>query len=93
MLLLLLLLDGSWVRALVPAFGIGLSLAASTPILRLMVVGSRLRLHTIPAFISIIGGLLLFGAPGLILGPLAVTMTMLIVEFWTRREVSNQTSV
>ena len=36
--------------------------------------------HTVPAFISTVGGLILFGAPGLILGPLAVTITMLLVE-------------
>jgi predicted PurR-regulated permease PerM len=54
-------------------------------VLRPMFVGNRLRLHTIPAFISIIGGLLLFGAPGFILGPLAATTTLLVVEFWMRR--------
>jgi predicted PurR-regulated permease PerM len=53
-------------------------------------VGNRLRLHTIPAFISIIGGLVLFGAPGFILGPLAATMTMLLVQFWTRDAGADQ---
>jgi predicted PurR-regulated permease PerM len=55
-----------------------------------MFVGNRLRLHTIPAFISIIGGLVLFGAPGFILGPLAATMTMLLVQFWTQGEAEGQ---
>jgi predicted PurR-regulated permease PerM len=59
-------------------------------VLRPMFVGNRLRLHTIPAFVSIVGGLLLFGAPGFILGPLAATMTMLALEFWTRHEALNQ---
>ncbi|WP_309663290.1 AI-2E family transporter, partial [Tabrizicola sp.] len=61
-------------------------------ILRPMFVGNRLRLHTIPAFISIVGGLLLFGAPGFILGPLAGTITMLLVEIWLRHEASNHTT-
>ena len=88
---LLLLLEGSWVRALILAAWGGLVVGSIDNVLRPMFVGNRLRLHTIPAFISIIGGLLLFGAPGFILGPLAATMTMLVLEFWTRHEASNQT--
>ncbi|TJV87933.1 MAG: AI-2E family transporter, partial [Mesorhizobium sp.] len=51
-------------------------------VLRPMLVGNQLRLHTIPAFISMIGGLALFGPPGFILGSLAVTVTLLLVEIW-----------
>ena len=53
-------------------------------VLRPLLVGNRLRLHTIPAFISMIGGLVFFGAPGFILGPLAVTVTILLVEILGR---------
>lgn len=88
---ILLLLDGSWIRALIVAGWGGIVVGSIDNILRPMFVGNRLRLHTIPAFISIIGGLLLFGAPGFILGPLAVTMTMPVLEFWTRHEAPNQT--
>jgi predicted PurR-regulated permease PerM len=84
----LLLLDGSWVRALILAAWGGIVVGGIDNILRPMLIGNRLRLHTIPAFISIIGGLLLFGAPGFILGPLAATTTMLMAQFWTRHEVS-----
>lgn len=87
---ILLLLDGSWIRTVILTAWGGLVVGSIDNVLRPMFVGNRLRLHTIPAFISIIGGLLVFGAPGFILGPLAVTMTMLVVEFWTRREASNQ---
>lgn len=80
----LLLLDGSWARALVLAAWGGIVVGSIDNVLRPMFVGNRLRLHTIPAFISIIGGLVLFGAPGFILGPLAATMTMLLVQFWMR---------
>lgn len=88
---ILLLLDGSWVRAIILAGWGGIVVGSIDNILRPMFVGNRLRLHTIPAFISIIGGLLLFGAPGFILGPLAATMTMLLVEFWRRDAVAGQT--
>jgi len=85
---LLLLLDGSWIRALILTGWGGIVVGSIDNILRPTFVGNRLRLHTIPAFISIIGGLILFGAPGFILGPLAATITMLLVEFWTRQSAS-----
>ena len=81
---LLLMLDGSWARALILAVWGGVVVGSIDNVLRPMFVGNRLRLHTIPAFISMIGGLVLFGAPGFILGPLAITVTMLLVEFWTK---------
>jgi len=89
---MLLIVDGSWVRALILAGWGGIVIGGIDNILRPIFVGNRLRLHTIPAFISIVGGLLLFGAPGFILGPLAATMTMLMVEFWTRHDTSGQTT-
>ncbi len=88
---LLLLLDGSWARALVLAAWGGIVVGGIDNVLRPMLIGTRLRLHTIPAFISIIGGLLLFGAPGFILGPLAATITMLLAQFWTHHESAVKT--
>jgi predicted PurR-regulated permease PerM len=88
---ILLLLDGSWVRALILAAWGGIVVGGIDNVLRPMFVGNRLRLHTIPAFISIVGGLVLFGAPGFILGPLAATMTVLLIEIWMRHEASSQT--
>ena len=88
---ILLMLDGSWARAFVLSAWGGVVVGGIDNVLRPMFVGNRLRLHTIPAFISIVGGLLLFGAPGFILGPLAATVTMLLVEFWIRQEATRQT--
>lgn len=85
---LLLLLDGEWGKALILAAWGGIVVGGIDNLLRPMLVGNRLRLHTIPAFISMIGGLALFGAPGFILGPLAVTVTLLLVEVWAVGERS-----
>lgn len=43
-------------------------------------VGRRLRLHPMTAFVAIIGGLLLFGTHGVVLGPLIVTITQALLE-------------
>lgn len=87
----LLFLDGSWVRALVLAAWGGIVVGSVDNLLRPVFVGNRLRLHTSAAFISIIGGLILFGAPGFILGPLAATLTMVMVQFWARHEAAGET--
>jgi predicted PurR-regulated permease PerM len=84
----LLLLDGSWGRALILAVWGGIVVGGIDNLLRPMFIGNRLRLHTVPAFISIIGGLLLFGAPGFILGPLAATTTTLVAQLWMHHEAA-----
>ncbi len=35
-----------------------------------MLVGNRLNLHSVPSFVAILGGLLLFGTAGIVLGPI-----------------------
>ena len=37
------------------------------------------------AFVSIVGGLAVFGSSGLILGPVIFAITRLLLEIWNRR--------
>jgi predicted PurR-regulated permease PerM len=48
-------------------------------------VGDRLRLHTVPTFFAILGGITLFGPAGLILGPLALAITIALIDVWWER--------
>jgi len=74
-----LALDGDWVRATVlSAAFIGISVIDS--ILYPLLVGDRMKLHTVLAFISAIGGLLVFGPSGFIIGPLIVAITLAIKD-------------
>ena len=50
-----------------------------------ILVGNRLKLHTVPAFMAIVGGVMMFGSSGLILGPVILTVTLLLLEFWRSR--------
>ena len=50
-----------------------------------ILVGNRLKLHTVLAFIAVVGGLILFGPSGLILGPVVLTITQLLLEIWRSR--------
>lgn len=82
----LLAADGRWVHAIVLALWGAVVISNIDNILRPMLVGNRLRLHTVPAFISMVGGLLVFGMSGFILGPLAVTATVTLIDIWRERE-------
>jgi predicted PurR-regulated permease PerM len=48
-------------------------------------VGDKLRLHTVPTFFSVLGGISLFGPSGLIMGPMALAITIALVDVWWYR--------
>jgi predicted PurR-regulated permease PerM len=80
-----LALSGEWGKATILTAWGSIVIGSIDNILHPILSGGRLRLHTVPTFISIIGGLMLFGASGLILGPLAATLTIAILEVWRAR--------
>jgi predicted PurR-regulated permease PerM len=82
-----LALEGSWGKALILTAWGAVVVGGIDNLLYPMLVGNRLKLHTVPAFISIVGGLILFGASGLLLGPLIVTVTVFCLEIWRVRVV------
>ena len=75
-----LALDGNWEKA------VGLTLWGAIVVggidnwLYPILVGRRMNLHTVLAFIATIGGLILFGPSGLILGPVALTITLFLLR-------------
>lgn len=77
-----LALSGDWGKALILTAWGTVVVGLIDNLLYPLLVKNQLRLHTIPAFISIVGGLILFGASGIILGPLIVTVTMFFLELW-----------
>jgi predicted PurR-regulated permease PerM len=56
-----------------------------TMVLYPKLVGDRLRLHTLVVFIAIIGGIMAFGMVGIILGPLALALTISLIDIWKKR--------
>ena len=80
-----LALEGSWIKALIlTAWGGGL-VATIDNLLYPVLVGNRLRLHTVPAFVGAVGGIIIFGLPGIILGPVAITVTLTLLEILKQR--------
>ncbi|MCX6917107.1 MAG: AI-2E family transporter [Verrucomicrobia bacterium] len=89
---LFLALEGSWVKALILTIWGAAVVGTIDNLLRPILVGKRLKLHTILAFISVVGGLILFGPAGLILGPVALTVTIVLLEIWRSRTVADGTA-
>jgi predicted PurR-regulated permease PerM len=86
---LFLLLDGHEIKALVLVLWGAIVVGGIDNVLYPLLVGRRLRLHTAVALMSIVGGVLLFGAPGLILGPVVFSLTRGLLDIWTRRNAED----
>jgi len=78
-------LEGSWGKALMLTVWGTLIVGTIDNLLHPFLVGKRLKMHTLLAFISVIGGLMLFGTSGLILGPVVLTITIELLGTWRAR--------
>lgn len=82
---LFLFLDGSWGKSLIlTVWGI-MIVGTIDNLLRPVLVGNRLRIHTVLAFMSVVGGLVQFGPSGLVLGPAVLALTTVLLEIWAGR--------
>lgn len=80
-----LAISGEWGKAAVLVGWGTLAIGLVDNLLYPMLVGNRLRQHTVITFIAVIGGLALFGATGIVLGPIVATLTFTLLEIWRRR--------
>lgn len=82
---IVLLIQGSWVKAIVLAvwgtFVVGLIDNIIYPFL----IANKLRTHTLGVLLSILGGLVAFGVSGVVLGPLILASTAALLEIWRLR--------
>ncbi len=56
-----------------------------------VLVGSQLRQHTVSVFLSLLGGVWLFGIAGLVLGPLAFSTAEALLAIWKAKSSDTQT--
>ena len=52
-----------------------------------ILVGRKLRMHTVPSFVAVVGGVILLGVPGVVLGPLVVSISLSLMEIWKARNL------
>ena len=84
---IMLAIQGHWAKATIVASWGAVVVASVDNILFPTLVGKEMRLHTLPVFLAIIGGLALFGAAGLVLGPVILAATIALVDIIKRRTV------
>ncbi len=84
-----LAIEDRWGEAITLGLWGSVVISTADNLVRPLLVGESLRLHTAPAFVAMLGGLQLFGPSGLVLGPVAFTTTTLMLEFWRRRTDSD----
>jgi predicted PurR-regulated permease PerM len=85
---LFLALQGNWGSALILTLWGMLVVGTVDNLLRPILVGNRLKLHTVLVFLSVVGGLILFGPAGVILGPVVLTITIALLEIWFNRNAN-----
>ena len=85
-----LALDGDWSKALILSLWGGIVIAGIDNLLYPILVGTQLNMHTVLVFISLVGGLMIFGPSGLILGPVTLCITKFLLQIWSRRNWKEQ---
>ncbi|MBV9308771.1 MAG: AI-2E family transporter [Acidobacteriaceae bacterium] len=78
-------LQGAWIRALVL---VGWGILIIHPVDNLLgpvLIGTKLKLHTLLIFFSVLGGLAAFGASGLVIGPVTVIVAVTLLELRQQR--------
>lgn len=80
-----LFVQDAWVKALILLIWGILALSVLPTFLYPVLVGERMRLHTLLVFIAIIGGIMAFGTVGIVLGPLVLALTISLLDIWKKR--------
>lgn len=75
----------AWLQAIILAAVGALVISTLDNFLYPIFVGSRMRLHTAPIFLSMLGGVWLFGVVGLVLGPLVFNTASVLALIWRSR--------
>jgi predicted PurR-regulated permease PerM len=82
---IVLAVQGSWGRAAVLAAWGALVVGTIDNVVYPWLVGKEVRLHTLVVFLAVVGGLIVFGAAGLVLGPVTAVATIALLDIVRRR--------
>jgi predicted PurR-regulated permease PerM len=82
---LILAITGSWGKAIIlVAWGM-LVVGTIDNIVYPFLVGRDIRMHTLAVFLSLLGGLVIFGAAGIVLGPVLFAVALALIDILRRR--------
>jgi predicted PurR-regulated permease PerM len=80
-----LMLAGQWGGALaIIVYGV-VTWGIVDNVIYVRIAGDKMRIHQIPTLIAFLGGLVVFGASGMILGPGILAVTVAVLDVWHHR--------
>jgi predicted PurR-regulated permease PerM len=82
---IVLAVQGEWIRALILGVWGTVIVGFIDNLMYPALVGKEARLHTLPIFLAIVGGLVVFGAAGVVLGPVVLAATIAILTILRAR--------
>ena len=85
-----LALEGNWEKAIMLTAWGGIVVALIDNLLYPVLVKDKLRLHTVPVFIAVLGGLSVFGVAGVVLGPVVLAVAVVLIDIWRTRMAHGQ---
>jgi len=77
---IILAVKGLYWKAVIMALWGALVVGSSDNILRPILMGGQLKLHILPVFISIFGGLFILGPVGMVMGPVILSITHTLLD-------------
>ena len=78
-------MEGDWQRAALLAAWGAIVVSMIDNVLYPILVKSEIRLHTVPVFIAVLGGIVVFGVTGVVLGPLVLVVALTLLDIWRIR--------
>jgi predicted PurR-regulated permease PerM len=85
-------ISGQWGKAIVLIGWGAVAIGLIDNLLYPFLVRKRMQLHTLPVFFAIVGGIALFGAAGVVVGPLILSVTDALIDIWQRRTAHGQSA-
>jgi predicted PurR-regulated permease PerM len=77
---IILLMEGHWWKALILLCWGAAVVAQVDSLVRPWVISERVKLHTLLVFFALLGGVRAFGVMGLFIGPVVLSVTLVVVE-------------
>jgi predicted PurR-regulated permease PerM len=87
-----LALQGEWGAALLLVVWGTVVVGFIDNLLYPVLVGREMQLHTLPVFVAIVGGLWVFGAAGVLLGPMVLAATVALLDILRRRTADGRSA-
>lgn len=87
-----LTMHGAWTDAVILILWGAIVIGLADNLLYPILVGKRLHYHSLLIFFFLLGGVILFGAAGVVLGPVVMSVTHSLLELWKGSDGRGKTS-